>query len=184
MKAMDKGSSPWSCGRGSGATGGWAMGGAAAKTGGAAGCCTRDRGGAGASGVAWDRGNTGATDAGGARPRCDVRAKGAGGMAVDDGARGCAISLFVVLTGQSTDWSPMCCVMAGHTRAVSSVAFSHDGKCVVSGSYDETVRICDAETGENMSMPLEGHMAGVRSVAFSRDGKRVVSGSRDNTVRI
>ena len=92
-KAMDKGGGPWSWGRGSSATGGWATGGAAAKTGSAAGYCARDRGGVGASGVAWDRGDAGAADAGGARPRRDVRAKGAGGMAVDDGARGCAIGL-------------------------------------------------------------------------------------------
>ena len=92
-KAMDKGGGPWSWGRGSSATGGWATGGAAPKTGGAAGCCARDRGGAGASGITWDRGDTGAADAGGTRPRCDVRAKGVGGMAVDDGAKGCAIGL-------------------------------------------------------------------------------------------
>jgi len=74
--------------------------------------------------------------------------------------------------------------MGGHTSFVTSVAFSHDGKRVVSGSDDNTVRIWDAETGQTVSGPFEGHTNAVTSVAFSHDGKRVVSGSDDHAVRI
>ena len=66
---------------------------------------------------------------------------------------------------------------------VTSVAFSQDSSRVVSGSYDKTVRIWNAMTGE-MEAKLEGHTSGVMSVAFSQDGSRVVSGSYDKTVRI
>jgi WD40 repeat protein len=37
------------------------------------------------------------------------------------------------------------------------VAFSPDGKRVVSGSYDKTIRVWDAETGVIVSGPFEGH---------------------------
>jgi WD40 repeat protein len=45
----------------------------------------------------------------------------------------------------------------GHTGSVWSVAFSSDGKQIVSGSDDKSIRVWDAETGEMLSGPFEGH---------------------------
>ena len=45
-------------------------------------------------------------------------------------------------------------ILVGHTRGVTSVAFSQDGKHIASGSYDRTVRIWDAETGDAVTGPL------------------------------
>jgi WD40 repeat protein len=59
-----------------------------------------------------------------------------------------------------------------------------DGKHIVSGSLDRTIRIWDAETGQVVVGPLEGHNDLVMSVAFSPDGKRIVSGSYDQTIRV
>ena len=45
----------------------------------------------------------------------------------------------------------------GHTSYVNSVAFSHDGIHIVSGSYDKSVRVWDASMGAALQQ-LNGHM--------------------------
>ncbi|EJC98463.1 WD40 repeat-like protein [Fomitiporia mediterranea MF3/22] len=79
--------------------------------------------------------------------------------------------------------SPLLKVLTGHARCIACVAFSPNGARVASGSWDNTVRIWDAESGDVISGPLEGHEDHVRSVAFSPDGARVISGSDDKTIR-
>ncbi|KAG6327499.1 hypothetical protein ID866_11590 [Astraeus odoratus] len=67
---------------------------------------------------------------------------------------------------------------------IRSVAFSPDGTRIISGSFDKTVRVWDAERGVQIGSPLEGHTDWVTSVAFSSDGTRITSGSHDKTVRV
>jgi len=60
---------------------------------------------------------------------------------------------------------------------VRSVAFSPDGLRIVSGSYDKSVRVWNAVTGEAALPLLPGHEDFVRSVGFSPDGDKIISGS-------
>ena len=87
------------------------------------------------------------------------------------------VKLWDAATGQET------LTLKGHTEAVTSVAFSPDGRRIVSGSEDETVKVWDAATGKE-TLTLKGYTGGVLSVAFSPDGQRIVSGSADNTVEV
>jgi WD40 repeat protein len=74
--------------------------------------------------------------------------------------------------------------MRGHAGFVMSVAFSRDGKRIVSGSADKTLRLWNADKGVAIGEPLQGHTLDVNSVAFSPDGKRIVSGGSDTTIRL
>ena len=73
--------------------------------------------------------------------------------------------------------------LQGHTSSVLSVAFSPDGRHIVSGSSNETIQIWDAQTGGQVGNPLQGHTWSVLSVAFSPYGRHIVSGSSDKTIR-
>jgi WD40 repeat protein len=65
---------------------------------------------------------------------------------------------------------------------VRAVAVSPDGRFIVSGSDDRTVKVWELESGR-LLRSLEGHTGGVRAVAVSPDGRFIVSGSEDRTIR-
>src|SRR5262249_31783511 len=73
------------------------------------------------------------------------------------------------------------CLVA-HTRRVSAVTFSPDGKTLASASDDTTVKLWDVATG-TQRVTLRGHSKEVLGVAFSPDGRTLASGSHDGTVK-
>ena len=88
-----------------------------------------------------------------------------------------------ICKGVEEAWHLCTRTIEGHSYGVSSVVFSLDSKCIVSGSLDNTIRLWDAVSGAHLNT-LEGHSGGVYSVSFSPDGKSIVSGSSDNTIRL
>ncbi len=72
---------------------------------------------------------------------------------------------------------------SGHTDAVTSVAFSPDGKTALSTSADQTLRLWNVATGQPIRT-FQGHTDFVTSVAFSPDGKTALSASEDTTLRL
>ncbi len=71
----------------------------------------------------------------------------------------------------------------GHTEAVSSVAFSHDGRQALSGSGDKTLKLWEIASGR-LVRTFEGHINTVKCVAFSPDGRLALSGSYYNTLKL
>ncbi|EEU38120.1 uncharacterized protein NECHADRAFT_48128 [Fusarium vanettenii 77-13-4] len=80
-------------------------------------------------------------------------------------------------------WTPLVATLDNHHNSIRSLAFSPDGKMLISGSYDRTVKIWDIATGD-LGRLIKGHDDNIRSVAFSPDGKLMASGSRDKTIKI
>ena len=66
---------------------------------------------------------------------------------------------------------------------MNSVAYSPDGRRILTGSCDRTAKVWDADKGQEL-FSLKGHTDPVSSVAFSPDGRRILTGSGDNTAKV
>ena len=58
-----------------------------------------------------------------------------------------------------------------------------DGRRVVSGSSDKTLKVWDVATGKCLAT-LEGHSENVWSVSVFPDGRRLVSASTDKKLKL
>lgn len=71
----------------------------------------------------------------------------------------------------------------GHTDSVSCCAVSPDGKKIISGSADQTLKVWDVYSGTEQ-FTLVGHTGRINDCAFSPDGKLILSASADKTLKL
>ena len=74
-------------------------------------------------------------------------------------------------------------MLTGHNDLVNSVAYSPDGKYIVSGSRDKTIKVWNAQTYRAVAT-LTGHDGYVSSVLYSPNGKYIISGNDDTTIKV
>ena len=93
------------------------------------------------------------------------------------------IGILIVLLTPVNTWAQLLTAMSGHAKTVTSVSYSPDGKSIVSGSWDHSIKIWDAVTYQ-LTATLNGHTGAVTSVSYSPDGKFIASGSRDHSINV
>ncbi len=71
----------------------------------------------------------------------------------------------------------------GHTKRCTSVNFSPNNNVIVSGSYDNLIKLWYPGTATK-TKTIKGHTAAVRSVSFSPDENLILSSSDDKSVKL
>jgi len=76
-------------------------------------------------------------------------------------------------------------VLRGSILGISSVSFSQDGKRLLAGSADKTLRIWDAEHDfEEIRTLWRSHNSDITCAAYSPDSKYILSAGKDKTIRL
>jgi WD40 repeat protein len=95
------------------------------------------------------------------------------------------------LSGQVSEWSVwetndthlLIRSFAAHKDAIYSMALSPDDKILATGSYDQKIKLWDADTGKELKT-LSGHNGCIFGLTFRPDGKILASASADRTVKL
>jgi len=74
-------------------------------------------------------------------------------------------------------------VQRGHYEAVKAVAFTPDGRYLLSGSRDKTIKLWDLVTGYEIRSYL-GHKSTINDITITPDGQHFVSSSADYTAKL
>jgi WD40 repeat protein/serine/threonine protein kinase len=71
----------------------------------------------------------------------------------------------------------------GHSGPIAALKFFADGRSLLSGSWDHTIRRWGVATGESISL-FKGHSGEVTSITISADGKFIVTAAKDGSLRV
>jgi WD40 repeat protein len=88
-----------------------------------------------------------------------------------------------ILLGMRMEFMRYSGVIQAHESEIRSITFTPDGRRIVTGSLDHTVKVWDARS-RRLLATLKGHKAAVCCVAVSPEGNRLASGSRDDTIKL
>ena len=73
--------------------------------------------------------------------------------------------------------------LQGHRGSIWSVAWSPDGKQLATGSWDNSIKLWEANTGK-LQHTVQGHKNRVQKIAWSPDGKHLASCGWDGAIKI
>ncbi|KAF8553423.1 WD40 repeat-like protein [Imleria badia] len=73
-------------------------------------------------------------------------------------------------------------VISAHDKSITTLAYLPDGRRVVTGSGDGTVRVCPLENGKQVAAEKQEHRVG--SLAVTRDGTKIVSSNDDGNIKV
>lgn len=82
-------------------------------------------------------------------------------------------------------WNKRKCTdrLVGHSDAIKTVVFSHNGQQIASGSIDKSIKVWSS-TNKNVIKTLNGHNEGVNKVEFSNSDKYIISAGYDDKLII
>lgn len=99
------------------------------------------------------------------------------GKYIATGGEDSVITLWITDTGEEFT------SFAGHSKAISALAFDKTGQQLASASYDNTVRLWQIETKLYKEV-LKGHDNKVQKLAFSPDNQLLATTSSNRTIRL
>src|SRR5215472_7399311 len=92
----------------------------------------------------------------------------------------CLVMAMIILPPLASAQRRELVVQTGHSQAVDAVAFSPDGKRLVTGGFDSTIKFWDIGSGEEVRTLNTPEP--VNSIAFSPNGRFLISGGENGTI--
>jgi len=74
--------------------------------------------------------------------------------------------------------------LTGHTNSVFSVSYSPDGRFLLSGGRDVTLKIWDVENSYELVKTITAHLLHINSIVYNFGGSLIATGSMDKTIKI